>query len=335
MNEPAALTRSRDEAMIEAWGQCASLSIEGDPCTDDFRILKRCSGSRLDAHHVQKRSAGGSHTTDNIMALCVDCHRRVHEQAGRMTGPFDDSLGRRYYFDDIGGAREIRKVRIYNWRDFKEHLESRFIEAESVLAAGSRWGKKGQWAAGWAFEEMDRLGLWQLDADLQPEDTTFVDYLRNRGLGIAEVTLNQYTNVVSVLREAGVQLDELLGAVDICGEVHSHPAGYSSVRDNLPAIRKMDREQIVSLLETTPSSDFKATVHDRIEDAETAAAIEQGKTRVQMDTTLTVEIQHTFTSMGNESLDRAKLEGRIRQAIGKRGVPGSFRFKHHSRVEVG
>ena len=33
-------------------------------------------------HHIRPLSEGGSHSRDNLMALCTSCHSRVHAQRG-------------------------------------------------------------------------------------------------------------------------------------------------------------------------------------------------------------------------------------------------------------
>ena len=288
----------------------------------------RCSGTSCDKHHVRFKSHGGDDTEDNLVLICRNHHTQIHD--GKLTGPYWDERGR-FFAQEVGPRDRIVKARWHVWHELREELEARFFESYSILANGAQWGQKSKWSSAWAFEQMSRMALWLLDPDLNPEDTTFGEYLRNRGLIIADNTLTQYINVAVSLRDRGVTLEDVLGAVDECSQVHQFPAGYSAIRDNLPTIRKMDREQIVNLLSTTPSSDFKATIHDRLEDGKNKAAAQRGETRVTMSATLTVEIEHTMTSVGTEFEDRGKLEGRIRQALGKRMVPGSDRFKHHLR----
>lgn len=43
-------------------------------------VLCGTSGeNRLQLHHVVLRSQGGRHDADNLVVLCADCHRDVHE----------------------------------------------------------------------------------------------------------------------------------------------------------------------------------------------------------------------------------------------------------------
>jgi hypothetical protein len=51
-----------------------------------FQAGYRCSNPRcsspwlLDAHHIKFHSLGGAHTLENLIALCPNCHRLVHEK---------------------------------------------------------------------------------------------------------------------------------------------------------------------------------------------------------------------------------------------------------------
>ena len=59
-------------------------------------ILARASGRcevpwcrrpvRLDLHHVERRSAGGADTSDNLLALCRVCHRATEAALRSRTG---------------------------------------------------------------------------------------------------------------------------------------------------------------------------------------------------------------------------------------------------------
>lgn len=328
MTEPAQLTRSRNEVMVAAWFQCTSLYIEGDPCDGDYQIIRRCPGTRMQAHHVKKRSAGGGHEPENLLPWCTECHE-AFEQTPKRNGPFTDSAGRKFYTEDIGDRHEIRKVRVYNYLDFEAELEAEFIDVQKTLGMAALWGTKANYCSGFTFEKMDRLALWQMDPDLQTEDTSLGEYLRNRGLGIADSTLANYIRVARVFRHKKIALHETLDAIDECVRTHLVPVGFSAVRDNLSSIRRLEKPAILGLLSNTPSSDFKASITDHLEDKANQEAIAEGNVRVQMSATLTVEIDHTMTSVGSVEGDRKKLEGRLVSAIGKRAVPGSFRVKHH------
>ncbi len=43
------------------------------------------TGTKLEAHHRVQREAGGKDALENLVALCVPCHRRAHEQLGLNT----------------------------------------------------------------------------------------------------------------------------------------------------------------------------------------------------------------------------------------------------------
>ena len=40
-------------------------------------------------HHLQYRSRGGEHTTDNLVLLCPKCHTAVHDAEIRLSGDAD------------------------------------------------------------------------------------------------------------------------------------------------------------------------------------------------------------------------------------------------------
>ncbi len=63
------------------------VQLHGDPYRELHRqVLKRDSwrcqwcGARknLQVHHLQFRSWSGDDAEENLITLCVDCHRRVH-----------------------------------------------------------------------------------------------------------------------------------------------------------------------------------------------------------------------------------------------------------------
>lgn len=59
--------------------ECHRCGARGGPGVED--------GVELHAHHVEPKSAGGSHHPDNLQTLCADCHDREHGRvpAGRST----------------------------------------------------------------------------------------------------------------------------------------------------------------------------------------------------------------------------------------------------------
>jgi 5-methylcytosine-specific restriction endonuclease McrA len=47
---------------------------------DDWKC-RRCNGNEgISPHHIFYRSEGGSHHPENLVTLCFDCHRLVHEK---------------------------------------------------------------------------------------------------------------------------------------------------------------------------------------------------------------------------------------------------------------
>lgn len=55
------------------------------------RVCRRAVGAigLLEAghhHHLQYRSTGGRHDTDNLVLLCVRCHQAVHDAEIRLSG---------------------------------------------------------------------------------------------------------------------------------------------------------------------------------------------------------------------------------------------------------
>jgi 5-methylcytosine-specific restriction endonuclease McrA len=56
----------------------------------DFIPCENCGKAAVDIHHLIYRSHGGSDTIQNLMALCRDCHDRVHN--GMDSDRFTDQL---------------------------------------------------------------------------------------------------------------------------------------------------------------------------------------------------------------------------------------------------
>lgn len=58
------------------------------------RVCKRACGGigmleRAHHHHVNYRSLGGQHTTDNVIRICADCHAAIHDAKLRVEGDAD------------------------------------------------------------------------------------------------------------------------------------------------------------------------------------------------------------------------------------------------------
>lgn len=49
----------------------------------DNNTCQHCGAvDRLEVHHIIKRADGGSNDDDNLVTLCVPCHRRVEKRGG-------------------------------------------------------------------------------------------------------------------------------------------------------------------------------------------------------------------------------------------------------------
>jgi hypothetical protein len=70
---PAIPARIKREVLVQAHHRCAI-----------------CQEPAYDIHHITEWSKGGRHTLDNLIALCPNCHRRVHR------GEIDRPALRRY-----------------------------------------------------------------------------------------------------------------------------------------------------------------------------------------------------------------------------------------------
>ena len=44
----------------------------------EARIAAVCTGRYEHAHHIRRRSQGGSDTAENLLACCEECHARIH-----------------------------------------------------------------------------------------------------------------------------------------------------------------------------------------------------------------------------------------------------------------
>ncbi|MFC3959494.1 HNH endonuclease [Halovivax cerinus] len=62
-------------------------------CDEDAPFLTAGGDPYLEVHHLTRRSDGGPDDPDNVIALCPNCHRRVHE--GRDGDAFNRKLKRR------------------------------------------------------------------------------------------------------------------------------------------------------------------------------------------------------------------------------------------------
>jgi 5-methylcytosine-specific restriction endonuclease McrA len=48
-------------------------------CRDGWRCQSCGTMTNLEVHHREFRSHSGTDAEENLMTLCVDCHRRAHE----------------------------------------------------------------------------------------------------------------------------------------------------------------------------------------------------------------------------------------------------------------
>lgn len=83
-------TKKADEARQMKACFAAVTTRDGHAC----RVCKRRVGGMglLEAghhHHLAYRSRGGTHTTENVVLLCVQCHSAVHDAEIRLTGDAD------------------------------------------------------------------------------------------------------------------------------------------------------------------------------------------------------------------------------------------------------
>src|SRR5580698_8630256 len=58
---------------------------------DDWKCRRCNSRSNLHPHHLTFRSHGGTHTMENLITLCMTCHRMLHD--GKLTVEVDPSGG--------------------------------------------------------------------------------------------------------------------------------------------------------------------------------------------------------------------------------------------------
>lgn len=47
-------------------------------CGEKAPFYDRNNEPYLEEHHVKQLAKGGSDTMDNVVAICPNCHRRVH-----------------------------------------------------------------------------------------------------------------------------------------------------------------------------------------------------------------------------------------------------------------
>jgi len=62
----------RDYALAHADGVCQG-------CEEDAPFITNSGDPYLEVHHLYRRADGGADEPENVIALCANCHRRVHE----------------------------------------------------------------------------------------------------------------------------------------------------------------------------------------------------------------------------------------------------------------
>lgn len=63
--------KARRAVYVRSQGRCEARCCDG------------CTGQYEHAHHVRRRSQGGSDTARNLVAICGPCHRWVHDHPVR------------------------------------------------------------------------------------------------------------------------------------------------------------------------------------------------------------------------------------------------------------
>lgn len=67
-------------------------SIDGWPCC----IYCGRPGPGLHLHHVRRRSQGGAGEENNLVSLCWECHRKLHDGAKEIQAYCETYLEERY-----------------------------------------------------------------------------------------------------------------------------------------------------------------------------------------------------------------------------------------------
>lgn len=62
-------------------------------CRDDAPFTDKSGEPYLEVHHIEPRSSGGADAPHNVIAICANCHRRVH--SGQDGSQFNEQLKRR------------------------------------------------------------------------------------------------------------------------------------------------------------------------------------------------------------------------------------------------
>lgn len=86
----------------------------------DQYTCQKCKGKskndRLEVHHIQFRSNGGSDESDNLITLCEDCHRKLHK------GEFSVNGGKRK--SELKYATQMNSIRFQILKSHPEAVET-------------------------------------------------------------------------------------------------------------------------------------------------------------------------------------------------------------------
>jgi 5-methylcytosine-specific restriction endonuclease McrA len=77
--------------------------------TADFIACEACGKKAVDVHHLNGRGPGKD-VPENLMALCLDCHDKIHSRSG---GKAFNELCKRYHAE---------KLRLRGYADWKKAL---------------------------------------------------------------------------------------------------------------------------------------------------------------------------------------------------------------------
>ena len=72
-SEPVELTKAKKVVRQRSGGLC------------EAQVMAVCTAFAMDAHHVLRRSQGGSHEPSNLRDCCRHCHRWIHEHVYEAT----------------------------------------------------------------------------------------------------------------------------------------------------------------------------------------------------------------------------------------------------------
>lgn len=300
------LDKSRAQVFLQAWYQCVALSVEYFE-DGSFQILGRCPSTRLEAHHDTKRSAGGGHDPENLIPWC-STHHQEFEASTKITGPFSDEHNRRYHLQDIGSKHQIRKVRLYDFRDFEAELQQEFLAAEAMLADGALLDLRSTIRKAFSLWRIYTMGLWQLDG----ESDTFGAYLHAHGIREAPKTLDAWFLMARRFQKKGLTVERIDAAIERARLLHGRPATYTALRSAMPHTKDMSGDQIAELIENTPAPELPGVAEASEEAIASERARAEGIDRVCVRGVATVTYELTFDSTGSTEGDFERFRSWVR-----------------------